>query len=105
MLREFREFINRGNLVDIAVGFVMGAAFSALGGSDTDESVPVMLHPGLDPFLGTDTAAGTTLMSAIGADTPVARIHVSLVPEPTGISLLASGVAFALLRLRRTRTK
>lgn len=83
----------------------MGAAFSALGGSDTDESVPVMLHPGLDPFLGTDTAAGTTLMSAIGADTPVARIHVSLVPEPTGISLLASGVAFALLRLRRTRTK
>lgn len=30
MLREFREFINRGNLVDIAVGFVMGAAFTAV---------------------------------------------------------------------------
>lgn len=30
MLREFRDFIVRGNVVDLAVGFVAGAAFSAL---------------------------------------------------------------------------
>jgi len=28
MLKEFKEFAMRGNLVDIAVAFVMGAAFS-----------------------------------------------------------------------------
>ena len=28
MLREFKEFAMKGNLVDIAVAFVMGAAFS-----------------------------------------------------------------------------
>lgn len=28
MLKEFKEFAMKGNLVDIAVGFVMGAAFS-----------------------------------------------------------------------------
>jgi large conductance mechanosensitive channel len=27
MLKEFREFIARGSLIEIAVGFVMGAAF------------------------------------------------------------------------------
>ena len=27
MLKEFKEFAMQGNLVDIAVGFVMGAAF------------------------------------------------------------------------------
>ena len=27
MLKEFKEFAMKGNLVDIAVGFVMGAAF------------------------------------------------------------------------------
>ena len=27
MLKEFKEFAVKGNLVDIAVGFVMGAAF------------------------------------------------------------------------------
>ena len=28
MLKEFKEFAMKGNLIDIAVGFVMGAAFS-----------------------------------------------------------------------------
>lgn len=30
MLKEFKEFAMKGNLVDIAVGFVMGAAFTKL---------------------------------------------------------------------------
>ena len=30
MLAEFREFINRGNFVDLAVGFVMGVAVSGV---------------------------------------------------------------------------
>ncbi len=29
-LSEFREFINKGNLVAIAIGFVMGSAFTGL---------------------------------------------------------------------------
>jgi len=30
MLKEFKEFAMKGNLVDIAVGFVMGAAFNRI---------------------------------------------------------------------------
>lgn len=30
MLREFRNFVNKGNFVDVAVAFVMGVAFSAV---------------------------------------------------------------------------
>lgn len=30
MLREFRDFILRGNVVDLAVGIVIGAAFTAI---------------------------------------------------------------------------
>ncbi len=30
MIREFKEFINRGNLVDIAVAFVLGVAFASV---------------------------------------------------------------------------
>ncbi len=33
MLKEFRDFAMQGNLVDIAVGFVMGAAFAKVTGS------------------------------------------------------------------------
>ncbi|MGH8926464.1 MAG: large conductance mechanosensitive channel protein MscL [Acidimicrobiia bacterium] len=30
MIKEFKEFIARGNLIDLAVAFVMGVAFSGL---------------------------------------------------------------------------
>ncbi len=33
MLKGFREFISRGNVVDLAVGVIMGAAFSGVVGS------------------------------------------------------------------------
>jgi large conductance mechanosensitive channel len=33
ILKEFREFALKGNLVDMAVAFVMGAAFTKLSGS------------------------------------------------------------------------
>jgi large conductance mechanosensitive channel len=33
MLKEFREFVTRGNAVDMAVGLIIGAAFGAIVGS------------------------------------------------------------------------
>lgn len=30
MLKEFKEFLVKGNAIDIAVGFVFGAAFATL---------------------------------------------------------------------------
>jgi large conductance mechanosensitive channel len=35
MLKEFKEFAMKGNLIDIAVGFVMGAAFNKIVSSFT----------------------------------------------------------------------
>ncbi|MBS1847577.1 MAG: MscL family protein, partial [Actinobacteria bacterium] len=37
MIKEFKEFINKGNLVDMAVAFVMGTAFAALVKSFTND--------------------------------------------------------------------
>ncbi|HSK06909.1 MAG TPA: MscL family protein, partial [Acidimicrobiia bacterium] len=39
MVQEFKDFINRGNLIDIAVAFVMGLAFAAVITSFTDDIV------------------------------------------------------------------
>lgn len=30
MLKEFRDFIARGNVIDLAVGLIMGTAFGAI---------------------------------------------------------------------------
>ncbi|MCS6916125.1 MAG: large-conductance mechanosensitive channel protein MscL [Chitinophagales bacterium] len=39
ILKEFKEFALRGNLIDIAVGFVMGAAFGKLTSAFIDGMV------------------------------------------------------------------
>jgi large conductance mechanosensitive channel len=37
VLKEFREFINRGNVIDLAVAVVLGAAFGAVVTSFVDD--------------------------------------------------------------------
>jgi large conductance mechanosensitive channel len=39
MLKEFREFIARGNVVDLAVGVIIGAAFGAIVKSLVDQVI------------------------------------------------------------------
>jgi large conductance mechanosensitive channel len=39
MLKEFKNFIARGNVMDVAVGIIMGAAFTAIVSSMVDDLV------------------------------------------------------------------
>ena len=39
MLKEFRDFLLRGNIVELAVAFVMGVAFAAVVNSLVDNLV------------------------------------------------------------------
>ncbi len=80
----------------------MGAAFSTLGGTDSDEGGTVAVHPGLGLFVGTMTADGTTIGSAIDASELVARITIAQVPEPaTGALFVLGLLGIGLLTTRR----
>jgi len=49
MLKEFRAFVMRGNVIDLAVAVILGAAFSAIIGSlVTDVITPLLLKPTMD---------------------------------------------------------
>jgi len=39
MLKEFRDFAMRGNVLDLAIGFVMGAAFTAIVNSMVNDVI------------------------------------------------------------------
>src|SRR5258708_1504058 len=48
MLKEFKDFIMRGNVVDLAVAVVIGAAFGAIVSSLGDHIItPLLLTPAL----------------------------------------------------------
>lgn len=48
MLREFKEFIARGNVMDLAVGVIVGAAFTAI----VNSLVTNLINPLLGIFVG-----------------------------------------------------
>jgi large conductance mechanosensitive channel len=48
MLKEFKEFATKGNVVDLAVAVVIGAAFAAIVSSLVDDVItPLLLTPAL----------------------------------------------------------
>jgi large conductance mechanosensitive channel len=48
MLKEFRDFALRGNVVDLAVAVIIGAAFGAIVSSLVDDVItPLLLTPAL----------------------------------------------------------
>jgi len=48
MLKEFRDFAMKGNVVDLAVAVVIGAAFAAIVSSLVDDVItPLLLTPAL----------------------------------------------------------
>ena len=49
MLKEFRDFALKGNVVDLAVAVIIGAAFGAIISSLVDDVItPLLLTPALD---------------------------------------------------------
>src|SRR5580658_814200 len=72
MFKEFREFIARGNVVDLAVGVIIGAAFGAIVKSLVDQIImpPIGLLTGGVDFaalkLVLKPAAGKAAEVAIG---------------------------------------
>ncbi|MBS1680469.1 MAG: large conductance mechanosensitive channel protein MscL [Bacteroidetes bacterium] len=49
MFKEFKAFAMRGNVIDLAVGVVIGAAFNKIVGSLIDDVItPLILKPALE---------------------------------------------------------
>ncbi len=77
MLKEFREFIARGNVMDMAVGIIMGAAFTAIVNSMVgDVIMPIIgvLTSGVDfadKFIALNGEAYPSLKAAKDAGVPV----------------------------------
>jgi large conductance mechanosensitive channel len=79
MLNEFRQFILRGNVVDMAIGIVIGAAFNTLVQSFVDNVLmpPVGLLLGRvqfsDLFIDLSGVGYATLADAEAASAPIIR--------------------------------
>lgn len=67
-MKEFKEFINRGNVMDMAVGIIIGAAFTAIVASMVDD----LLQPVLGVMTG-GTDFSNYFLTLNGEDYPTLR--------------------------------
>jgi large conductance mechanosensitive channel len=65
MLKEFRDFIARGNVLDLAVAVIIGAAFATITASLTDDIIMPIVGK---IFGGMDFSSYFTLLGPIPAD-------------------------------------
>lgn len=102
MLKEFRDFIARGNVMDMAVGIIMGAAFTAIVNSMVGDLVmPVigMLTSGVDfadKFIALDGNSYASLKAA--QDAGVATITYGVFINAVINFLIISFVVFMLVK-------
>ncbi len=58
MLKEFKDFVMRGNVVDLAIGVIIGGAFGTIVNSlVADIITPIMLQPALEAAGAADIAS------------------------------------------------
>jgi len=86
MIREFREFIMRGNVLDLAVGIIIGAAFSAIVSSVVDD----IIMPPIGVILGgVDFSNIYTVIRAGAEPGPYASLQVA---KDAGAAVIAWGL-------------
>jgi large conductance mechanosensitive channel len=83
MLKEFKDFIARGNVIDMAVGIVMGAAFTAIVNSAVGDIIM--------PIVGWMMAGVdfSNYFFQLGGDTSYATIKAA---KEAGIPVLSYGM-------------
>jgi large conductance mechanosensitive channel len=76
MLKEFKEFAMKGSLIDLAVGFVMGAAFTKL----TSAFIDGLVMPLVGMIQGKDLSDWKYVLkpAELGADGKVAAAEVAI---------------------------
>lgn len=106
MIKEFREFIMRGNVIDLAVGIIIGAAFTAIVNSlVTDIITPVLglILGGVDfsnsfITLRDGTVPGPYATLAAAQEAGAVTINVGVFLDAVISFLIVAFVVFLLVR-------
>jgi large conductance mechanosensitive channel len=93
VISEFRDFINRGSVMDLAVGVIIGAAF----GKIVSSLVGDVLMPAIGVLMGGVNFAGLAVQIAGSAETPVLLKYGSFIQAVIDFLIIAFCV-FLLVR-------
>ena len=99
MFKEFREFIARGNVVDLGVGVAIGGAFSELVRSLVRDLVTPPLRAALFAARSATTGAAGGAANAVGFDPNAAPTGAGAFLNQLISFLLLAAVIFAAVKI------
>jgi len=79
VLKEFKEFAMRGNVVDLAVGVIIGAAFGKIVGSLVED----VIMPPIGKLLGNVDFSGLFINLSSTHFDSIAAAKAAIPPQPT----------------------
>lgn len=109
MIKEFREFVSRGNVIDLAVGIVIGAAFGTVVKSFVDDILmpPIGLVTGgvdfTELYVNLSGTQYASLAAATEAGAPLIRYGV-FVNNVLSFLIVAFAVFLVVRAYNRMRT-
>jgi len=96
MFEEFKKFAMRGNVIDLAVGVIIGAAFGKIVSSLTDDVItPLLLKPALDALN----------MKNLAEFTIFGQVKIGMFLSATINFIIVAFVLFMLVRLMNSLKK
>jgi len=102
MLQEFRDFAMRGNVVDLAVGIVIGAAF----GKITTSFVSDVLMPPIGLILGgVDFSDKAIVLKEAAGAVPAVTLKYGLFINSVIDFLIIAAAIFAVVKLMNSMKK
>jgi large conductance mechanosensitive channel len=112
MLKEFKEFAMRGNVVDMAIGIIIGAAFGRIVSSFVNDVImpPLGLLIGNIDFsnlyvnLGRDQDVYATLADAVEAGAPIIR-YGSFIQAVLDFVIVAFAIFLTIKMMNRLKRK
>jgi large conductance mechanosensitive channel len=95
MMKEFKEFAMRGNVIDMAVGIIIGVAFGAI----VTSFVADVITPPLGMIIGgiDFTAMNIVLKEAVG-ETPAVTLNYGIFLQKTFDFLIIAFVIFLAIK-------
>lgn len=95
MIKEFREFALRGNVVDLAVGVIIGAAFNGVVGSVVTDLVSPIIGLAVG---GIDFSALSIQLRAAEGDIPAVAIRYGAFINAVISFLITAWAVFLLVK-------
>ena len=95
MLKEFREFIMRGNVLDLAVGIIIGSAFTAIVNSLVND---IIMPPVGVILSGVDFSNIVITLQEASGETPAVTINIGAFINALITFLIVALVVFFIVR-------